>query len=42
MQIFGGRLALDTHVENILVENGRAIGVKLRSGRVSVRHIGFP
>ncbi|KAG1363628.1 prolycopene isomerase 1, chloroplastic [Cocos nucifera] len=34
MQKFGGRLALGTHVENILVENGRAIGVKLRSGHI--------
>ncbi|XP_038974590.1 prolycopene isomerase, chloroplastic isoform X2 [Phoenix dactylifera] len=34
MQKFGGRLALGTHVENILVENGRAIGVKLRSGQI--------
>ena len=42
MQKFGGRLALGTHVENILVENGRAIGVKLRSGHVSVRQICFP
>ncbi|XP_077249724.1 FAD/NAD(P)-binding oxidoreductase family protein [Tasmannia lanceolata] len=32
MQKFGGRLALGTHVENIVVENGRATGVKLRSG----------
>ncbi|XP_058097667.1 prolycopene isomerase, chloroplastic [Magnolia sinica] len=33
MQKFGGRLALGSHVENIIVENGRAIGVKLRSGQ---------
>lgn len=35
MQKFGGRLSLRSHVENIVVENGRAIGVKLRSGQVS-------
>ncbi|PIA47143.1 hypothetical protein AQUCO_01400088v1 [Aquilegia coerulea] len=33
MQKFGGRLSLNTHVENIVVENGRAIGVKLRNGQ---------
>ncbi|MQM02415.1 hypothetical protein Taro_035183 [Colocasia esculenta] len=33
MQKFGGRLALSTHVEKIVVENGRACGVKLRSGQ---------
>lgn len=32
---FGGRLSLASHVENIIVENGRATGVKLRSGQVS-------
>lgn len=31
---FHGRLALGAHVERIVVENGRAIGVKLRSGQV--------
>ncbi|KAF7842797.1 prolycopene isomerase, chloroplastic [Senna tora] len=30
---FGGRLSLNSHVENIVVENDRAIGVKLRSGQ---------
>ncbi|KAF3450382.1 hypothetical protein FNV43_RR06462 [Rhamnella rubrinervis] len=30
---FGGRLSLASHVENIIVENGRATGVKLRSGQ---------
>lgn len=32
---FGGKLALCSHVEKILIENGRAVGVKLRSGQVS-------
>ncbi|XP_035823892.1 carotenoid isomerase 1 isoform X1 [Zea mays] len=31
---FGGRLALRSHVEKILIENGRAVGVKLQSGQV--------
>lgn len=35
MQKFGGRLALGAHVEEIVVENGRAIGVRLRNGHVS-------
>ncbi|KAK1275353.1 hypothetical protein QJS04_geneDACA009972 [Acorus gramineus] len=30
---FGGRLALGNHVDKIVVENGRATGVKLRSGQ---------
>ncbi|XP_054776596.1 prolycopene isomerase, chloroplastic [Prosopis cineraria] len=30
---FGGRLSLESHVENIVVEKDRAIGVKLRSGQ---------
>ncbi|XP_031490086.1 prolycopene isomerase, chloroplastic [Nymphaea colorata] len=33
---FGGRLALGTHVDSIIVENGRAVGVQLSSG-LSVR-----
>lgn len=33
MQKFGGRLSLKSHVQNIVVEKGRAIGVKLRSGQ---------
>lgn len=32
MQKFGGRLTLGAHVERIVVENGRATGVKLRNG----------
>lgn len=35
---FGGRLSLRSHVEEIIVENGRAVGVKLRSGKVSRLH----
>lgn len=35
MEKFGGRLSLRSHVEKIVVENGRAIGVKLKSGQVS-------
>ncbi|KAK9162047.1 hypothetical protein Syun_002949 [Stephania yunnanensis] len=34
MQKFGGRLSLGTHVENVVIENGRAVGVRLRSGQV--------
>ncbi|XP_057977878.1 prolycopene isomerase, chloroplastic isoform X2 [Malania oleifera] len=30
---FGGRISLGSHVENIVVENDRATGVKLRSGQ---------
>lgn len=33
VQKFGGRISLRSHVENIVVENGRAIGVKLRTGQ---------
>ncbi|KAK1288305.1 hypothetical protein QJS10_CPB19g00194 [Acorus calamus] len=33
MRKFGGRLALGNHVDKIVVENGRATGVKLRSGQ---------
>uniref|UniRef100_A0A0G4GWP1 Amine oxidase domain-containing protein n=2 Tax=Chromera velia TaxID=505693 RepID=A0A0G4GWP1_9ALVE len=31
---FGGRVALRSHVEEILVEDGRAVGVRLRGGKV--------
>lgn len=31
----GGRLALGSHVDEILVEGGRAVGVRLRGGKVS-------
>ncbi|KAF5444407.1 hypothetical protein F2P56_036888 [Juglans regia] len=33
MKKFGGRLSLGSHVEKIVVENGCATGVKLRSGQ---------
>lgn len=33
LQKFNGRLSLRSHVENIIVEDGRAIGVKLRGGQ---------
>ncbi|KAK3011019.1 hypothetical protein RJ639_011923 [Escallonia herrerae] len=33
MQKYGGRISLRSHVEKIVIENGRAIGVKLRSGQ---------
>jgi carotene isomerase len=32
LEKWGGRLRLNAHVEQILVENGRAVGVRLRSG----------
>lgn len=34
MQKFGGRIALRSHVEKIVIENGRAVGVRLRGGQV--------
>lgn len=34
MQRWGGQLLLNAHVEQILVENGRAVGVRLRGGKV--------
>ncbi|QHO20930.1 Prolycopene isomerase [Arachis hypogaea] len=33
LEKFGGRISLRSHVEKIVVENGRAVGVKLRSGQ---------
>lgn len=30
----GGRVELKSHVEEIIVENGKAVGVRLRSGNV--------
>ncbi|KAF9593362.1 hypothetical protein IFM89_022061, partial [Coptis chinensis] len=33
MQKFGGMLSLGSHVENIVVEKGRSVGVRLRSGQ---------
>ncbi|XP_021891647.1 prolycopene isomerase, chloroplastic isoform X2 [Carica papaya] len=34
LQKFGGRLSLSSHVESIVIENGKAVGVKLRSGQL--------
>ncbi|KAG6652303.1 prolycopene isomerase, chloroplastic [Carya illinoinensis] len=34
MKKFGGRLSLGSHVEKIVIENGCATGVKLRSGQL--------
>ncbi|KAF5951935.1 hypothetical protein HYC85_009879 [Camellia sinensis] len=39
LQKFGGRISFKSHVENIVVENGRAVGVKLRSGQVLWRAV---
>ncbi|XP_026454822.1 prolycopene isomerase, chloroplastic-like [Papaver somniferum] len=33
LEKFGGRISLGSHVEQIVIENGRAVGVKLRSGQ---------
>ncbi|MED6201468.1 hypothetical protein PIB30_095360 [Stylosanthes scabra] len=33
LEKFGGQISVRSHVEKIVVENGRAIGVKLRNGR---------
>lgn len=30
-----GRLALNSHVDNIIIDDGRAVGVKLRNGQVN-------
>lgn len=30
---FGGRISLRSHVENIVIENGRAVGVRLKGGQ---------
>ncbi|KAL3802641.1 hypothetical protein HJC23_011965 [Cyclotella cryptica] len=34
LEKFGGKLQLNAHVEEILVENGRAVGVRLKNGNV--------
>ncbi|CAD7702081.1 unnamed protein product [Ostreobium quekettii] len=34
LEKFGGKLLLRSHVESVLVEGGRAVGVELRGGRV--------
>ncbi|CAM8965732.1 unnamed protein product [Rhodiola kirilowii] len=36
LQKFGGHLSLRSHVKNIVIENGRATGVNLRSGQAVV------
>ncbi|KAI3860992.1 hypothetical protein MKX03_026661 [Papaver bracteatum] len=33
LEKFGGRISLGSHVEQIVIENGRAVGVRLRSGQ---------
>ncbi|CAK8564523.1 unnamed protein product [Lathyrus sativus] len=33
LEKFGGRISLQSHVEKIVIENDRAVGVKLRSGQ---------
>ncbi|CAN8241283.1 unnamed protein product [Cochlearia groenlandica] len=33
LEKFGGRLSLKSHVENIVIENGKAVGVKLKNGQ---------
>ncbi|XP_010553690.1 PREDICTED: prolycopene isomerase, chloroplastic isoform X2 [Tarenaya hassleriana] len=33
LQKFGGRISLGSHVQSIVIENGRATGVKLRNGQ---------
>lgn len=38
LQKFGGRISLRSHVESIVVEEGRATGVKLRNGQVSINN----
>lgn len=35
LQKFGGRISLGSHVQNIIVENDRAVGVKLKTGQVN-------
>ena len=34
LEKFGGKLQLNAHVEEIIVENGRATGVRLKNGNV--------
>lgn len=34
LEKFGGKLQLNAHVDEILVENGRAVGVRLKNGNV--------
>ncbi|RMF63333.1 MAG: all-trans-retinol 13,14-reductase, partial [Cyanobacteria bacterium J069] len=39
LEKWGGQLRLNAHVEQILVENGRAVGVRLRSGEAIAANI---
>lgn len=41
LEKFGGRLSLKSHVENIVIENGKAVGVKLRNGQVMKSFMNF-
>jgi len=34
LEKFGGKLQMNAHVEQILTENGRAVGVKLKNGKI--------
>ncbi|GKY94206.1 hypothetical protein MPSEU_000386600 [Mayamaea pseudoterrestris] len=34
LEKFGGKLQLNAHVDEIMVENGRAVGVRLKNGKV--------
>ena len=34
LEKFGGKLSMNTHVDQILTENGRAVGVRLKNGKV--------
>mmetsp|Transcript_103567 Transcript_103567/g.194966 ORF Transcript_103567/g.194966 Transcript_103567/m.194966 type:complete len:723 (-) Transcript_103567:132-2300(-) len=34
LEKFGGKLQMNAHVDQILVENGRAVGVRLKNGKV--------
>ena len=34
LQKFGGKIQLNAHVDEIIVENGRAVGVRLKNGNV--------
>ncbi|GMI16468.1 hypothetical protein TrLO_g9287 [Triparma laevis f. longispina] len=34
LEKFGGKLQMNTHVDEIMVENGRAVGVRLKNGNV--------
>jgi phytoene dehydrogenase-like protein len=34
LEKFGGKIQLNAHVDEILVENGRAVGVRLKNGNI--------